>query len=61
MSPSAAVKSSFTIGRLTLKSNIFLSPLESVSDVGFRYLCAQNGAGLTFTEMIRGQGEQYTL
>lgn len=32
-----------------------LSPLESVSDVGFRSLCASLGAGMTWTEMIRAQ------
>jgi len=37
----------FPLGRL------WLSPMESVSDLGFRTLCYQHGASLTFTEMIR--------
>jgi tRNA-dihydrouridine synthase len=45
-----------TLGTLRLKGNVLLSPLESVSDVGFRQLCHRNGAALTFTEMIRAQG-----
>ena len=32
---------------------LWLSPMESVSDLGFRTLCYEHGASLTFTEMIR--------
>lgn len=39
--------------------------MESVSDLGFRSLCYQHGASLTFTEMIRGsalvQGNKATV
>jgi tRNA-dihydrouridine synthase len=49
-------KSNMNIGSLALQSNILLSPLEGVSDVGFRHLCYANGAGITWTEMIRGSG-----
>lgn len=44
-----------TIGSLSLKSSAILSPLEGVSDIGFRSLCARNGAGLVWTEMVRAQ------
>lgn len=40
------------IGGLTLKNNIFLAPLAGVSDRPFRVLCAQQGAGLVYTEMV---------
>ena len=40
------------IGDLRLPSAIILSPLERVSDVGFRRLCWEQGAGLTWTEMV---------
>lgn len=40
------------LGSLSLKSKAILCPLERVSDVGFRRLCFQNGAALTWTEMI---------
>jgi len=40
------------LGDLALSSNVLLSPLERISDVGFRRLCFQNGAALTFTEMV---------
>lgn len=41
------------LGRLSLRSSSLLAPLEGVSDVGFRAVCARLGAGLTFTEMVR--------
>ncbi len=44
-----------TLGTLQLKNFAIVSPLEGVSDVGFRHLCAKNGAALTWTEMIRAQ------
>jgi tRNA-dihydrouridine synthase len=44
------------IGSLELQSNVLLSPMEGVSDVGFRDLCYRNGAGITWTEMIRASG-----
>ena len=41
------------LGRLELCGSTFLAPLERVSYVAFRNLCARNGASLTFTEMVR--------
>ena len=46
-------QSALTLGALSLSSNALLSPLEGVSDAGFRALCAANGAALGFTEMVR--------
>lgn len=40
------------IGNVTLKNNIFLAPLAGVSDRPFRVLCAEEGAGLVYTEMV---------
>lgn len=37
-----------------LGNKIWLSPMEGVSDLGFRTICHNRGADLTFTEMIRG-------
>ena len=47
---------SLTIGKLELQSPYVLSPLEGVSDAGFRKLCYGLGAGITWTEMIRASG-----
>lgn len=52
----ATLPDSFRTGSLELVSPFLLAPLESVSDVGFRALCHKNGAGLTWTEMIRARG-----
>ena len=46
---------SFRLGQLNLRNHFILSPLESVSDVGFRKLCFRNGAAFTWTEMVRSQ------
>ena len=35
------------------KSNLFLAPMEACSDVAFRTLCYEQGAALTYIEMIR--------
>lgn len=56
MTQPVTLPTTFTTGSLTLPSPFLLAPLESVSDVGFRALCAKNGAGLTWTEMIRARG-----
>jgi tRNA-dihydrouridine synthase B len=53
--PSSSIPSTLTLGALTLQSPFLLAPLEGVSDVGFRRLCFEQGAGLTFTEMIRAK------
>lgn len=44
------------IGDLALRGRVLCSPMEGVSDVGFRRLCWQGGAALVFTEMIRARG-----
>jgi len=44
------------IGALDLQSKYLLSPMEEVSDAGFRRLCCRLGAGITWTEMIRASG-----
>jgi tRNA-dihydrouridine synthase len=52
----AALPETLTLGGLHLQSPFLLAPLEGVSDAGFRRLCFEQGAGLTFTEMIRARG-----
>ena len=41
------------------KNNILLAPLAGYTDKAFRKLCAIQGAGLTFTEMVSAKGLQY--
>ena len=38
---------------MKIENVLWLSPMEGVSDLGFRFICAKRGADLTFTEMIR--------
>ncbi len=40
------------IGSLTVPNRVFLAPLAGVSDVPFRRICRELGAGLTFVEML---------
>ncbi len=40
------------LGRLTLANRTMLAPLAGVSDIPFRRLCQEFGAGLTFVEML---------
>jgi tRNA-dihydrouridine synthase len=52
----AFLSSGITLGGLPLQSRFLLAPLEGVSDVGFRRVCFEQGAALTFTEMLRARG-----
>lgn len=47
------------VDNLELKNNIFLAPLAGVTDLPFRIICKQFGAGLVFTEMISAKGLYY--
>jgi tRNA-dihydrouridine synthase B len=45
-----------TLGNLTLPNRVLLSPLAGVSDVPFRRICQDLGAGLTYIEMLSAAG-----
>lgn len=47
------------IKNIETKTNIFLAPMAGVTDVGFRKICRDFGAGLTCTEMISVKGLYY--
>ena len=40
------------IGSVTLENNIILGPMAGVSDLPFRLLCHEQGAGLVCMEMV---------
>lgn len=44
---------------LNLENNIIIAPMAGYSDVGFRSVCCDYGAGATFTEMISAQAMRY--
>ena len=47
------------IGSIETKNDVFLAPIAGFSDVGFRAVCAKQGAGLTYTEMASAKGLYY--
>ncbi|MCL2796443.1 MAG: tRNA dihydrouridine synthase DusB [Firmicutes bacterium] len=44
------------IGAVTLPSNLLLAPMAGYTDLAFRRLCRDAGAGLTTTEMVSVRG-----
>lgn len=47
------------VGSLQLKNRVFLAPLAGVSDVPFRRICQEQGAGLTYVEMLSATAIRY--
>lgn len=47
------------IGSINFENNIFLAPMAGVTDLPYRTLCKEQGAGLTCTEMISAKGMYY--
>ncbi len=48
-----------TIGDTELPNNIILAPMAGVSDLPFRLLCRENGAGLVCMEMVSAKAITY--
>lgn len=48
-----------TIGGVTLVNNIILAPMAGVTDLPFRLLCSEQGAGLTCMEMVSAKAIWY--
>ena len=51
--------SCLTIGGVTLPNNIILAPMAGVSDLPFRLLCHEQGAGLVCMEMVSAKAIYY--
>ena len=47
------------IGNVTLENNLVLGPMAGVSDLPFRLLCKEQGAGLLCMEMVSAKGIYY--
>lgn len=47
------------IGNIELENNIILAPMAGITDLPFRLICKEMGAGLVFTEMISTKGIYY--
>ena len=48
-----------TIGNVELKNNVILAPMAGVTDLPFRVLCKEQGAGLLCMEMVRAKAIYY--
>ncbi len=48
-----------TIGNVTLDNPVILAPMAGVTDLPFRLLCKEQGAGLITTEMVSAKGIFY--
>ena len=51
--------STLTIGNVTLENNVILAPMAGVSDLPFRLLCKEMGAGLVCMEMVSAKAIMY--
>ncbi len=47
------------IRNLNIKNRVFLAPLAGVSDIPFRRICQELGAGLTYVEMLSAVAIKY--
>lgn len=48
-----------TIGNVTLENNVILAPMAGVTDLPFRLLCKEQGAGLLCMEMVSAKAIHY--
>lgn len=48
-----------TIGNVELDNNLILAPMAGVTDLPFRLLCKEQGAGLLCTEMVSAKAISY--
>lgn len=47
------------IKNIETKNNIFLAPMAGITDLAFRIICSEMGAGLVFSEMVSSKGIYY--
>jgi len=47
------------IGNITINSKLALAPMAGVTDLAFRTICREFGAGLTYTEMVSAKALVY--
>ena len=47
------------IGSITTDNNFFLAPMAGITDMPFRMLCKEQGAGLVYTEMVSAKALYY--
>lgn len=47
------------IGNVELNNNVFLAPMAGITDMPYRSICKEYGAGLTYSEMVSAKGMYY--
>ena len=47
------------IGNVVLENNVILAPMAGVTDLPFRLLCREQGAGMVVTEMVSAKAILY--
>lgn len=47
------------IGNVKVANNVFLAPMAGVTDLAFRIICKEMGAGLVVSEMVSSKGIYY--
>lgn len=50
---------SFKVGNVQIDNKLVLGPMAGVTDLPFRLLCKEQGAGLIYTEMVSAKGIYY--
>ncbi len=50
---------SVRIGDVEINGNVVLAPMAGITDLPFRLLCKEQGAGLVYTEMVSAKGIFY--
>lgn len=53
------MKKMLKIGEIELKTNVILAPMAGVTDITYRTICKDMGAGLVYTEMVSAKGLYY--
>ncbi|MGD9567706.1 MAG: tRNA dihydrouridine synthase DusB [Sedimentibacter sp.] len=53
------MKKTLKIGNIELNSNVILAPMAGVTDITYRTICKEMGAGLVYTEMVSAKGLYY--
>jgi len=51
--------SKLKIKNVTLENNVILAPMAGITDITFRTICKEFGAGLVTTEMVSAKGLYY--
>lgn len=47
------------IKNIATSNNVFLAPMAGITDLAFRIICREMGAGLVFSEMVSSKGMYY--